>query len=87
MADQMVKVSVEWMQRIEEKLDEALAMGKGPEDFGQTMDVQEAAAYLQVDVNTIYRWARSGKLPHNKVGRRYFFYKTELKDWMREVKP
>lgn len=56
-----------------------------PREGHPTMDASEAAAYLRMDRNTVYRWAREGRIPHVKVGSRYYFYKTELDDWMREV--
>lgn len=80
MANQTIEVPAAWLQRIEEKLD---ALIGEPQEFGQTLDVKEAAAFLQIDINTVYRWTRSGKLPHVKVGRRYYYYKSELDDWMR----
>ena len=78
-----VLVPEDWLNEISGKLDrllEAEPVGSEPD---QTMTAAEAAAYLQMDKNTVYRWARADKIPHVRVGSKLFFYKTELDDWMR----
>ena len=84
MENQVVVVPVDWLRRIEEKIDALSADQPVPEEPGTTMDTKEAAAYLQVDPNTIYRWAREDKIPHVRVGKKLFFYKGELDSWMKE---
>lgn len=37
----------------------------------QILTVRQAAKLLQIDPNTIYRWARSGKFPASKIGKEW----------------
>ncbi len=37
----------------------------------QILTIKQAARLLQVDPNTIYRWARSGKFPGSKIGKEW----------------
>jgi excisionase family DNA binding protein len=42
----------------------------------------EAGLYLNVHVRTIYRLAKSGKIPGHKVGGRWRFKKATLDEWL-----
>lgn len=85
MADQMVVVPVAWLQEIEKKLDQLLETKRpDPEETGPTLTAAEAAVYMNIDRNTLYRWTRENRVPHIKVGNKLFFYKEELDAWMRE---
>ena len=44
----------------------------------------EAGQYLNVHVRTIYRLAKSGKIPGHKVGGRWRFKKATLDEWLLE---
>ncbi|MCL5113893.1 MAG: helix-turn-helix domain-containing protein, partial [Patescibacteria group bacterium] len=35
------------------------------------LTIKQAAKLLQVDPNTIYRWARAGKFPGSKIGKEW----------------
>ena len=50
-----------------------------------TIDAREAAAYLAVNIETIYRMARAGELPHTRVGRALRF-RTDKEDQPREAR-
>lgn len=43
-----------------------------------TYSLAEAAVYLSVSKQTIWRWVRSGQLPAIRVGFRYRIKKTDL---------
>ena len=43
--------------------------------------VAEIAAWLRLSANTIYGWAREGKIPCVKRGRTYIFDKASLIEW------
>lgn len=47
------------------------------------MTVKEAAEYLGVSVDTIYRMARQGQIPHFRIRSLYRFEKEFLDEWMR----
>lgn len=63
---------------IEAKLKAAESASKG-----KKLSAEEAAEYIGLeDKNTLYAWARQGKVPHKRVGARIFFDSKELDDWM-----
>jgi excisionase family DNA binding protein len=43
---------------------------------------KEAALYLNVNVRTIYRLAKNGRLPGRKLGGSWRFNKTTLDEWL-----
>lgn len=47
------------------------------------MTVKETAKYLDVSVDTVYRMARAGELPHFKIRSLYRFEKVFLEEWKR----
>ena len=44
---------------------------------------KEVAEYLKVDIMTIYRLAKEGKIPASKVGHLWRFKKTEIDEWFK----
>jgi excisionase family DNA binding protein len=47
------------------------------------MTLQEVAAYLKVHPNTVYRLARSGRIPAFKMGTDWRFERSALDRWIR----
>jgi excisionase family DNA binding protein len=43
---------------------------------------EDAAALLQVEPRTIKEWARDGKVPATKVGRRWLYSRAQLREWV-----
>jgi excisionase family DNA binding protein len=48
----------------------------------ETLSAKQAAALLQVDKKTVYRYAERGQLPHRRLGRRFIFSRTALLTWL-----
>ena len=48
------------------------------------MNIDEAAKYLDLHVNTVYKLAQSGKIPCTKLGNQWRFDETILKSWLDE---
>ena len=48
----------------------------------EVMTSKEAALYLRVHVRTIYRLAKSGKIPSRRVGGSWRFRKEQLDLWL-----
>jgi excisionase family DNA binding protein len=44
----------------------------------QILTIQQAAKLLQVDPNTIYRWARDGKFPASKIGKEWRVLRSDV---------
>ena len=53
-------------------------------DDNERMDVTEAQKYIpgHPAVQTIYGWTSNGQIPYHKIGKRIYFVKSELDDWM-----
>ena len=49
------------------------------------MTVDELAAYLKLDAQTICRKARKGEIPACKIGRTWRFSADVIDQWLREV--
>jgi excisionase family DNA binding protein len=45
--------------------------------------VEEIAAYLGVQRDTVYKWIIRKNLPAHKVGRLWKFQKSEIDNWVR----
>ena len=50
----------------------------------EVMAPREAAEYLNIHVQTIYRLAKNGMIPVCKVGGHWRFSKASLDDWVSE---
>ena len=50
-------------------------------DPDRLLDVNEAAALLQVKPGTLYSWVSQDKVPHRKVGALVRFHRGELLAW------
>jgi excisionase family DNA binding protein len=48
----------------------------------QTINVQEAAAFIGVSKDLVYQLVRQKDIPHLKVGKRILFRKESLERWM-----
>ena len=46
------------------------------------MSVKQAAEFLGVSTDTLYRYANDGEIPAFKMGNRWRFPVTSLKEWM-----
>ena len=51
----------------------------------RTMNVEEAADYLRMPVNTLYMKLQNGEVPGSKPGKRWLLFNDELDKWL-EVK-
>ena len=47
------------------------------------LSVEEIAAHLGVNPDTIYKWIERKKMPAHKVGRLWKFMATEVDAWIR----
>ena len=50
---------------------------------GQILSVDEAAKFLNVTSSTIYKHTFRREIPHVKKGKRLYFVKSELVDWVK----
>ena len=47
------------------------------------LTAEEVAEYLKVDIMTIYRLAKDGRIPASKIGHLWRFKKTEIDEWFK----
>ena len=57
-----------------------------PCDENRWFSVDEIAAYVGVERDTIYKWLQKKKMPAHKVGRLWKFKRDEIDEWVRSGK-
>jgi excisionase family DNA binding protein len=60
------------------------ATAQGHVAVREVMDIRQAAEYLGISGDTLYRYASEGFVPAFKLGNRWRFRKTLLDSWMDE---
>lgn len=48
----------------------------------EVLDLRQAAAYLQISDDTLYKYASDGSIPAFKLGNRWRFKRSMLDGWM-----
>ena len=61
-----------------------LDFGSSTEDFDEILDVNKACQFLGVSKSTIYKKTSDREIPHSKVGKRLYFKRSELIEWISE---
>ena len=62
-----------------------LQKGQNKQDMERvrrTMNVEEAADYLRMPVNTLYMKLQKGEVPGSKPGKRWVLFNDELDKWL-----
>lgn len=62
------------------------AKGGKPEKVDEWLTVEQAADYLSVTPATIYRRTSENSIPYTKQGKRNYFSKSELDNWLNSGK-
>ena len=72
------------MAEDKDKMDvtEDLPTSHGPGEFPEVMTVKQAAEYLQVNEQVLYRYVREGKVPVAKLGATIRFKKSVIDQWL-----
>jgi excisionase family DNA binding protein len=60
------------------------AQGSSSHTIREVMDIRQAADYLGVSTDSLYRYASEGTLPGFRLGNRWRFKKSRLDKWMDE---
>lgn len=55
----------------------------GSDQLPEVMNIEQAAAYLEVSQGLLYRLASARKIPGRKVGNKWRFHKTALAEWLK----
>ena len=75
------------MRLLHEKMDRMellLAELRAPQETDAILNVKQAAAFLHLSVSSLYVKVCHREVPFNKRGKRLYFYKTELDEWVRK---
>jgi excisionase family DNA binding protein len=56
----------------------AIPESEARDSMDDVLSVREVALYLRLNVQTVYRLAREGKLPARKIGRQWRFSRREV---------
>jgi excisionase family DNA binding protein len=65
-------------------IEENQHMAAAQTQFREVMDIRQAADYLGISGDTLYRYASEGFVPAFKLGNRWRFRKSLLDGWMDE---
>lgn len=65
---------------IKEVLTEVLPTLK--EEAAEILDVEQAAKFLRLKINTIYEKTSRKLIPHFKKGNKLYFHRSELQAWL-----
>ncbi len=52
----------------------------------EIMNVKEVAAYLSITPSAFYKYTSTREIPHSKRGKRLYFNREEINDWVLENK-
>jgi excisionase family DNA binding protein len=55
--------------------------------FEPLISAEAAAELLDLHPVTLLRWAREGRIPHHRLGRRVVFRLSELDNWLNSGQP
>lgn len=53
-----------------------------PIQVREVMTLDQAAEYLGISADTMYKYAMQGKIPSFKLGNRWRFRRVRLEEWM-----
>lgn len=57
-------------------------MAAQPVEIREVMDIRQAANYLGISADSLYRYAATGLIPAFRIGNRWRFRKSRLEEWM-----
>jgi excisionase family DNA binding protein len=72
---------LERLDRIEKAIQNLNNFSNVP-DANQIMNISEVATYIKVAKTTIYGMTHRNTIPHNKNGKKLYFKKSDLDEWI-----
>jgi excisionase family DNA binding protein len=77
----ILEIILEKLDRIEKAIDK-LNSGGPIAQLNDRMNIKELAAYLKISLSAIYKFTSTGTIPHYKNGKRLFFKREEINEWI-----
>ena len=74
---------LESLERIEDLLNLKENHTKDIDELGMLLNVQQAAKFLNARTSSIYKLTCRREIPHLKQGKRLYFVKSELFEWVK----
>jgi len=87
--DPMILITPQQLQLIVEKAVRAVLDERKQAEQASVagpISIEQAGAYLNLSVSTLYRYTSQRLIPHHKPGKNLYFYKEELDGWLLENK-
>ena len=75
------EIILERLDRIEKAIQNLSANGPLA-NTNDPMDVKDLASYLKISASTIYKFTSTRSIPYYKNGKRLFFKREEINDWI-----
>ena len=75
------EIILERLGRIEEAIAK-LNFNGSLTNTNDPMDVKDLSAYLKISASTIYKFTSTRSIPYYKNGKRLFFKREEINDWI-----
>jgi excisionase family DNA binding protein len=75
------EIILERLDRIEKAI-EQLSVNGPLAHKNDPMDVKDLAAYLKISASAIYKFTSARSIPYYKNGKRLFFKREEINDWI-----
>ncbi len=66
-----------------ESIEKKIQKGDGTEMTDEPISVKEVSRLINLSVSTIYSKVSRNEIPVNKVGKKLYFYRSELERWIR----
>jgi excisionase family DNA binding protein len=84
--DQLPRAVSELHQKLDNLQDLILESRQSAPPVIELMTIAQAAEFLNLSVQTLYGKVCHKEIPVSKKGKRLYFYKSELEDWIRSGK-
>jgi excisionase family DNA binding protein len=75
------EIILERLDRIEKAIENFIANGPLA-SANDPMDIKALSAYIKTSPSAIYKFTSEGSIPHYKNGKRLYFKKEEINDWI-----
>lgn len=83
--DTLPEVVLELKQSIEElKALLLITQGTSTNDLDDPLTIQQASQIINLSVSTIYSLVQKSKIPYAKKGKKLYFSKAELTEWIHQ---
>ena len=64
---------------IQDALQAVISSDRSQDEF---LNIQEACSFTKIPITTIYDYTSNQRMPFHKKGKKLFFLKQELSDWL-----